>query len=356
MLYHLAGLLLPYFGPARLLRSNAVLSVVGIYAGFFLTAFLLPKCYRFLPRDRGREFTPTPQASKGKPTGAGAAFVTLFVLLLFLLAPLSPFHGCILSLTWLTMLTGFLDDRSERGWSEYRKGAFDLLLALAGACVLYAFLRAESADGALHFWLPFVAKPVEVPPAAYIPLAAILLWASINATNCTDGVDGLSGTLVVIALVTMGVIFYFILGHQNIAAYLLVPHLRDGAAWGIMSFALAGVLMGYLWHNAFPSAVLMGDAGSRAIGFFTGACIMASGNPFLILATSSIIFLNGGMGLVKLFLLRFCKVRILSSVRFPLHDHLRYRRGWSATQVLIKFVIMQVLVSFFILGVFFKVR
>jgi phospho-N-acetylmuramoyl-pentapeptide-transferase len=49
-------------------------------------------------------------------------------------------------------------------------------------------------------------------------------------------------------------------------------------------------------------------------------------------------------------------VRILSSVRFPLHDHLRYRRGWSATQVLIKFVIMQVLVSFFILGVFFKVR
>ena len=114
--------------------------------------------------------------------------------------------------------------------------------------------------------------------------------------------------------------------------------------------------MGYLWHNAFPSQCLMGDAGSRALGFFIGICVMASGNPFLILATSSIIFINGGMGLLKVFLLRSFKIKIFSTIRFPLHDHMRKNHGWSPTQVLLKFMIMQILISIILLGMFFKIR
>ena len=114
--------------------------------------------------------------------------------------------------------------------------------------------------------------------------------------------------------------------------------------------------MGYLWHNAYPSKVLMGDAGSRALGFFIGVCVMVSGNPFLFFATSSIIFLNGGMGLLKVALLRFFKIRIFDSIRFPLHDHMRKNRGWSPTQVLVKFMILQVLVTIAVLGIILKVR
>ena len=179
---------------------------------------------------------------------------------------------------------------------------------------------------------------------------------SINTTNCTDGVDGLSSTLVLIGLITMGIIFYFILGHKEISAYLLVPHLKDGATWGLMCFTLSGVLMGYLWHNAFPSKVLMGDAGSRALGFFIGVCVIVSGNPFLIIATSSIIFINGGMGLIKVFLLRFFKIHVFKNIRFPLHDHMRKSREWSPTQVLIKFMILQVLITIALLGIIFKIR
>ncbi|MBE6344746.1 MAG: phospho-N-acetylmuramoyl-pentapeptide-transferase, partial [Spirochaetaceae bacterium] len=184
----------------------------------------------------------------------------------------------------------------------------------------------------------------------------IMLWLSINTTNCTDGVDGLSSTLVLIALITMGCIFYFILGHKEISSYLLVPHLTDGATWAIMTFCLAGVLMGYLWHNAFPSSVLMGDAGSRALGFFIGVCVMVSGNPLLILATSSIIFVNGGMGLIKVFLMRFFKIKVFQKIRFPLHDHMRHNHNWSPTQVLLKFMIMQILITIALTGIFFKVR
>ena len=123
-----------------------------------------------------------------------------------------------------------------------------------------------------------------------------------------------------------------------------------------MTFALAGALMGYLWHNAYPSKVLMGDAGSRALGYFIGAMVLISGNPLLFLATSTIIFLNGGMGLIKVALLRFFKIKIFENIRFPLHDHMRKNRGWSPTQVLLKFMIMQLLITVAIVGIFFKVR
>ena len=356
MLYYIGSLFVNSFGPARLLQSYTVLIGLSLFAGFALTYFILPKCFRFLPSDRGREFTLTAEAAKGKPTGGGVVFITIFVLTVVIFVPLDLLQLSILILTWLTMLTGFLDDRSITSWGEYLKGALDLVICVAASFVLY-YLNQRVIDGQeIQFWLPFISKPVTVAPWLFITISTILLWMSINTTNCTDGVDGLSGTLVLIGLITMGVIFYFILGHKEISAYLLVPHIKDGATWGVMCFALSGVLMGYLWHNAFPSRVLMGDAGSRALGFFIGICVIVSGNPFLIIATSSIIFINGGMVLIKVFLLRFFKIHVFKNIRFPLHDHMRKSREWSPTQVLIKFMILQVLITIALLGIIFKIR
>lgn len=358
MIYYLGEYLSELWGPARLLQSYAVLITIALYLGFFLAYKLIPKFYNWLPHDRGREFTikENAEAAKGKPTGAGSVFITLFVLLGFLFVPFNWTRACILFLTWITMLTGFLDDRSTDSWGEYLKGALDLAISVITAFVLYYSLKDAAEDGVVKFWLPFVSHQIAVNPIVFIVITSIMLWASINTTNCTDGVDGLSATLVLIALLTLGIVFYFILGHKDIAAYLLVPHFQAGANWAVMIFTLAGVLMGYLWHNAFPSKCLMGDAGSRALGYFIGVCIMISGNPFLCLATSSIIFVNGGMGLLKVALLRFFKIKIFENIRFPLHDHMRKNRGWSPTQVLIKFMIMQLLITIALLGIFFKIR
>lgn len=356
MLYYIGSLFVNSFGPARLLQSYTILIGLSLFVGFALTYFILPKCFRFLPSDRGREFTLTAEAAKGKPTGGGVVFITIFVLTVVIFVPLDLLQLSILILTWLTMLTGFLDDRSITSWGEYLKGALDLIICVAASFVLY-FLNEKVTNGQpIQFWLPFVTKPVTIAPWLFISISTVLLWMSINTTNCTDGVDGLSSTLVLIGLITMGIIFYFILGHKEISAYLLVPHLKDGATWGLMCFTLSGVLMGYLWHNAFPSKVLMGDAGSRALGFFIGVCVIVSGNPFLIIATSSIIFINGGMGLIKVFLLRFFKIHVFKNIRFPLHDHMRKSREWSPTQVLIKFMILQVLITIALLGIIFKIR
>lgn len=358
MLYYLGQYLKEFFGPARLFTSFTVLIVVALYLGFFLAINLIPKFYDKLPHDRGREFTlkDNAEAAKGKPTGAGSVFITIFVLLCFILIPMSFAQTAVLVLTWITMLTGFLDDRSTTSWGEYLKGFLDLVIGITVSLILYNQLSKISPDGLVRFWLPFFTSQVVVNKIVYVIICTVMVWASINTTNCTDGVDGLSGTLVLIALLTLGCIFYFVFGHKDIAEYLLVPHFTAGANWAVMIFALAGVVMGYLWHNAFPSQCLMGDAGSRALGFFIGVCVMATGNPFIILATSSIIFINGGMGLLKVFLLRFFKIKIFSTIRFPLHDHMRKNHGWSPTQVLLKFMMMQILVSIILLGLFFKVR
>ena len=352
MLYYLSLQLQGVFSPFRLFRSYTVLIGIAVFAGFFLTAAILPKCFKFLPRDRGREFAQGAEAAKGKPTGAGIIFVTLFVLVCALLIPLSPAQGCMLVLTWLVMLSGFLDDRANAPWGEYLKGFLDLVFSLAASLILlYVFY-----GGTPEYWLPFVSWTVKVHPAVFALFSTVILWVSINTTNCTDGVDGLSGSLTLLALVSMGIIFYVILGNIGVARYLLVPHLADGAQWAVLIFALCGIIMGYLWHNAYPSTVLMGDAGSRAIGFFLGICIVVSGNPFLIVMTSSVILVNGGTGLLKVALLRFFKIKIFHSVRLPLHDHMRKNLGWSPTQVLVKFVIMQILVIVIVFGVFFKIR
>ena len=356
MIYYLGGMLQQFFGPARLLQSYTVLITLALYTGFITSIRLLPHFYEKLPHDRGREFTIAAEASKGKPTGAGFVFITIFVVISFLFAPLSLLQCVTLALTWLMMLTGYLDDKSVTSWGEYRKALLDFIVSLAEAIILYIMISHASGDGVVYFWLPFVTHAVAVHPIVYVVVCVIMLWSSINTTNCTDGVDGLSGTLVLVALITLGALFYFVLGHVDIAGYLLVPHLSSGANWAVMTFALAGVLMGYLWHNAYPSEVLMGDAGSRALGFFIGVCVMVSGNPFLILATSTIIFVNGGMGLLKVALLRFFHIHIFNNIRFPLHDEMRKKRGWSPAQVLIKFLIVQLLVTVAMLGIFFKVR
>jgi len=356
MLYYLGGILKEYFGPARLLQSYTVLIALALYVGFFIVRYVMPHFYDYLPHDRGREFTVSAEAAKGKPTGAGSFFITVFLIISVLFVPVSWLQLAALALTWLMMLTGYLDDRSVTSWGEYRKALLDLAICIAASVCLALYLQQTSVDGKIYFWLPLISKQIAVYPWLFVIISTVMLWTSINTTNCTDGVDGLSSTLVLVALLMLGIVFYFILGHKDIAAYLLVPHLIDGASWAVMTFALAGVLMGYLWHNAFPSKVLMGDAGSRALGFYIGLCVMYSGNPFLILATSSLIFVNGGLGLVKVALKRFFHISILTTIRFPLHDHMRVNHGWSPTQVLIKFLIIQLLIMVGVMGILFKVR
>ncbi|MGB8648202.1 MAG: phospho-N-acetylmuramoyl-pentapeptide-transferase [Anaerolineae bacterium] len=349
MLPWLGEQLTAIYGPFRLLTSHLFLIGLGTVAACLLTWYLLPRWWRHLPQDRGRPFAVDATHSVGKPVGAGMIFVPIFLIISILVIPIKLSLLVALVAVLLASLEGFMDDRTHGGWSELRLGIIDAAISLLGAAAVSQFKDFE-------IWLPLVKSTLFIPPWVFIPLGAGLIWLTINSTNCTDGVDGLSGSLSLLAFASLGAILYAVVGHQEIAHYLLVPHYPDGADWAMMGFIMSGCLAGYLWYNANPSAVLMGDAGSRAIGLLLGVLILASGNPFLIFVVAGVVLINGATGLLKVAFLRFFKINLFKNIRYPLHDHVRHCLGWSNTQVLVRFVLLQAVGTPVFLLLLFKVR
>ncbi len=387
MFPYLAPWLTTVWGPFRLLGSYLVLIGTGAFLAAFAVWKLLPLYWRRLPRDQGKPFVREGEEAKGKPTGAGFLILNVALPILFLVMPFGWKFWELVGCLYLAMLTGYLDDCSETHWGEWLKGSLDLLIACLASLAL-----CQGNDYVV--WLPLVKGAaadgsILLPLWLFMPLSTILLWIAINTTNCTDGVDGLAGSLTLLALFYLGGFLYGIVGHVEVAEYLLLPHNPAGARWAILVFTVTGGLMGYLWHNAKPSAVLMGDAGSRSLGLLLGMAAMAAGNPFLIAVVAPVILVNGGSGLVKIVLLRGLNklgfdarppnrnlhnaeagrganaeeeksqhpiIRLLHKYRFPLHDHCRSNLGWTDSQVLLRFVLLQALATPILLGLFIKLR
>ena len=169
-----------------------------------------------------------------------------------------------------------------------------------------------------------------LPPVVFALGIIVLVWVSVNVTNCSDGVDGLSGTLTIISIMTIYVIDR-------------VRGVGEDFSFLILLFAVC--ILGYLWYNATPSRLMMGDAGSRAMGLFISIAILKTGCPFLYIPVALVLILDGGLGLVKVALLRFCKIHIMKNVRTPLHDHVRKVWDWSNTQTVFRFAIIQIIVA-----------
>ena len=301
----------------------SICAFAGILFAFLATIIATDKLSDFLPKDAGRDFAHDGKLSAGKPRGAGIIFVLAFVAAALLFAPLTMEYLIYLVLIVICMLTGFLDDASKNPWGEYKKGFLDLCVA---ALVAVTFLKYNSNVVELAmFGFKFT-----IHPLLFAFLTVILVWVSVNVTNCTDGVDGLSGTLTIITIMTIyGInVLKGITGHFSFL---------------ILLFAVC--ILGYLWYNATPSRLMMGDAGSRAMGLFISIAILKTGCPFLYIPVALVLILDGGLGILKVSLIRFCKIHILKNVRTPLHDHVRKVWMWSNTQTVFRFAIIQIILA-----------
>ena len=304
-------------------EHNSLMAFGGILFAFIATVFATAKLSVYLPRDAGREFAHDGKLSAGKPRGAGIIFVLAFVAAALLFAPLNAELLIYLILIVVCMMTGFLDDASTTPWGEYKKGFLDLCVA---AMVAMTFLKYNSNVVELAlFGVRFT-----LPPVVFALLAIVLVWTSVNVTNCSDGVDGLSGTLTIITIMTIYCVDR-------------IKGVSESSSFLILLFAAC--ILGYLWYNATPSKLMMGDAGSRAMGLFISIAILKTGCPFLYIPVALVLILDGGLGLLKVALLRFCKIRILKNVRTPLHDHVRKVWDWSNTQTVFRFAIIQIILS-----------
>lgn len=359
MLYYLSLYLEKLWGPFRLLGSHIVLLAGGTFIAALLAVLFLPRLWNKLPRDRGKAICKDVGGlgSAGKPTGAGIIVTLLALPVILLFMPLSFWDCCAVGLLYLAMLFGYLDDRAIVAWGELKKGLLDAVVSLA-----LAFVIAKGHSTLI--WLPFIKGMWLVPMWLYVPLAGFLLWFTMNATNCSDGVDGLAGSLTLISLFMIAVMLYVVIGYKPVAHYFLLPCNPDGVRWAVLTMTVAGAFGGYLWYNAEPSKILMGDAGSRFLGILLGAAVLVTGNPFLILAFSPIVLVNGGGGLAKLVLLRAAKKigfeigdeATIRKIRFPLHDHCKKNLKWSNAQVLMRFMLLQIVIMPILLVIFIKIR
>ncbi|MBQ0033007.1 MAG: phospho-N-acetylmuramoyl-pentapeptide-transferase [bacterium] len=389
MLYYLSSYLTPYWGPFRLFQSYALLLAGGAFTAALLALVLLPRLWDKLPRDRGKALCKDlgGMKSAGKPTGAGfwVTLICLPVILVF--APLRFWDLMSVAMLYAAMVFGYLDDRAMVPWGELKKGLLDAVVSVSIAVFLFlghselinaAFFgqagmldvsvygNAAGLEGAhrMIVWLPFVKSVWLAPWWIYVPATAFILWFTMNATNCSDGVDGLAGTLTVITLAMLAVILYIVVGYRPVAHYFLIPVYSEAARWAIVVMIVAGGFGGYLWFNAEPSKILMGDAGSRFLGILVATASIMTGNPLLVLALSPIVLVNGGGGLGKLVLLRVAKKfgfdigedSVIRRIRFPLHDHCKKNLGWSNAQVLMRFVLLQLIIMPALLILLIKIR
>lgn len=300
--------------------GNDALKFIGIAIAFLATWAALAKGKQYLPGDHGREFAHDGALSEGKPRGAGLIFVSVFTLVAIIFGKLSLEHCIYLVLIYASMLTGYLDDRSAISWGEVKKGVLDLVISIA-ATITYIVFNGTAVTFAL------VGTTITLHPALFGLLAIILFWASINVTNCADGVDALSATLSIVTLTTI----FFIMEKRDVAtdySYLIVIFMAT--------------LLAYLWFNATPSILMMGDAGSRAMGFFIALGILKTGCPFLYLLVAIVLILDGGLGLIKITIIRVFKRNPMKNLRTPLHDHVRKNMGWSNAQTVYRFAIIQI--------------
>ena len=303
-------------------NNTTLVLLVPMLCSFLIAFFSLKFFKRILPKDQGRAFAVNGALSEGKPRGAGIIFVTSFTLCTALFYPLDIENIIYLVLVYAAMLSGYFDDAAETPWGNLKKGLIDLVISL-GIAFTYYFYNGSQVK------LYITDSTFTIPAPLFIILAGVLVWTAINVTNCTDGVDGLCSSLVMTVLLPL--------------AFMVT---KSGAADMLLPMIMFVTLAAYLWFNCSPSQMLMGDAGSRALGVFLAVMFLKTAAPFAFIPMAIVIILDGGLGLLKLSFRRFLKIKnFMEGIRTPLHDHARKYKGWSDTQVVIRFTILQIIVN-----------
>ncbi len=300
------------------------LFILAILCSAALCAALLKLFKGKLPKDQGREFAFNGKLSAGKVRGAGIIFVCSFIAVALLFVPFSYEYLFYYILLFLGMLSGYLDDASEKPWGEYKKGAIDLVISALTAANFVCFNPDLTAVSLFGF-------SFKIPAIIFGVICTVLVWMLINATNCSDGIDGFCGSLSIVSMVSIAAAVYLAGTDSNVTMLVLL---------------MVVTLMPYLWSNSEPSTMMMGDAGSRALGLFLCIILFKTGNVLLVVPFCFMLCLDGLLGIVKVSLIRFLKMKnAFKNIRTPLHDHFRKNKGWSNTQVIFRFCMIQAVIS-----------
>jgi phospho-N-acetylmuramoyl-pentapeptide-transferase len=192
----------------------------------------------------------------------------------------------------------------------------------------------EPFDPALTF--PFFKEAVLALGVLYVPFLVVVLVGCSNAVNLTDGLDGLAIGATLIASGTYA-IFTYVAGHSRIADYLQIAHVPQVGEVSIFCAALVGASLGFLWFNAHPAEVFMGDVGSLAIGAAIGTVAVLAKQEILLIIVGGLFVLEALSVIVQVGSFKLTGKRVLKMA--PLHHHFELS-GWDESKIIARFWIV----------------
>jgi len=311
-----------------------------------------------------REGTPDSHAGKGAtPTMGGIIILAATIFPVLLWARLDNRYVLLAVgvMMWMGAI-GFLDDylklkqkregKKNEGLVERYKLAGQITCGVALGLILwqYPLSTLPGASTTLPFFKYVLIVPVTTYFAwMYVPFVTFILTGVSNAVNLTDGLDGLAPGLVAIAVLTLG-LFAYIFGRVDTSAALLVFYLRGAGELTVFCAAVLGACIGFLWFNAHPAQVFMGDTGSLALGGALGAIAILLKSEFLLLIVGAVFVAETVSVIIQRSMFKYRKRRFGKDYadanrvfrRAPLHHHFELS-GWPETQVVVRFWIVGIL-------------
>ncbi|MEP2235562.1 MAG: phospho-N-acetylmuramoyl-pentapeptide-transferase [Alteripontixanthobacter sp.] len=323
-------------------RAGATLMtamVIGLIIGPKFIAMLRVRQGKGQPiREDGPQ---THLAKVGTPTMGGLMILTALLLSMLIWMDLrNPFVWACMAVTAGFGLIGFMDDydkvskRSHKGVS----GKTRLLLEFAVAGVA-SYLIVSQINTFLY--VPFFNNlGFEMGPFYYVFAAFVMVGAG-NAVNLTDGLDGLATMPVIVAAGTFGIICYLV-GRVDYSEYLGIPHVPGAGELAILCAAIMGAGLAFLWFNAPPAAVFMGDTGSLALGGALGAIAVASHHEIVLGIVGGLFVLEALSVIIQVFWFKRTGKRIFRMA--PIHHHFE-QKGWAESTVVIRFWIVSIVLA-----------
>jgi phospho-N-acetylmuramoyl-pentapeptide-transferase len=281
----------------------------------------------------------------GTPTMGGLMILTGLIVSSLLWANLSSVYVLVVIAVTLGFgLIGFYDDylkvtkQSHKGFSGKARLATEFLIAGAAA---YTFMQVGQPDFASSLTFPFFKGLVVNLGWFFIPFAAFVIVGAGNAVNLTDGLDGLAIVPIMIAAASFGAIAY-LSGNAIFANYLQIHFVPGTGELAVVLGALIGAGLGFLWFNAPPAAIFMGDTGSLALGGLIGSVAVATKHEIVMGIVGGLFVLEAMSVIIQVASFKMTGKRVF--LMAPIHHHFE-KKGWTESQVVIRFWIIAVILA-----------
>jgi phospho-N-acetylmuramoyl-pentapeptide-transferase len=353
MLYHLLLSVYPQFSVFNVVRyitfRTAAASVTALVISLVLGPWLIRRLRDFQVGQVIRQEGPESHRAKaGTPTMGGLLILAAALIPTLLWADLTNVYVWVAVGTTAAFGTiGFIDDylkvtrRSSGGLAPRHKLALQFVVALSFGLVLMWLAANNLYNTRLIF--PFFKQLIPDLGWWYVPFAAFVLVGASNAVNLTDGLDGLAISTFAIAAAAFTALAY-VTGHAIFASYLLLVHFLPAGELTIFCGALVGASLGFLWYNAHPAEIFMGDVGSLALGGALGAVAILIKQELLLAFVGGIFVMEALSVILQVASFKLTGKRLFRMA--PIHHHFELI-GWEEPKVIARFVILAIIFALF---------